>query len=300
MPARRPFTRAGFRTARRLTLLGAGAALLAVIGFRVAVAVRPGDQAGPCVVVSDVASLPDLPEASGLAVSRRHAGVLWSHNDSGGEPVIVAVDASGRVRGRVRIPVRSGDWEDISAAPCDDGDCLYIADIGDNRLTRPRLQIHRVREPALGDTVTPAPETFTAVYPDGRHNAEAAFVVAADLFIVTRDRVAALYRSSVRGPDRELRLQRVGQLDLEAVTDAETSRDGASVAVRTSHEVVLYRADVLAGGRVAPSLRIPIDGLREPQGEGVALDGATLSLASEGRPWSRAGRLITLRCTLPR
>jgi hypothetical protein len=284
-------------SARRFLLVGA--VVVAVAGLVLLVVVRPDDRAGPCVVAGDVASLPELPEASGLAVSRRHPGVLWSHNDSGGEPVLVAVDATGRVCGRVRVPVRARDWEDISAAPCDGGDCLYLADVGDNRLTRPRVQIHRLREPALGDTVTPVPETFTAVYPDGPHNAEAAFVVGAELFIVTRDRVAALYRSSVRGPDRELRLQRVGHLDLEAVTDAETSRDGASVAVRTSHDVVLYRADVLAGGRVAAYLRIPIDGLREPQGEGVALDGATLYLASEGRPWHRAGRLITLRCSLP-
>jgi hypothetical protein len=293
-------TRAGLRIGRRLTLLAAGAALLAIIGFRLVTAVRPGDGVGPCVVLAAVAALPELPEASGLAVSRRHPGVLWSLNDSGGEPVLVAVDATGRVRGRVRVPVRAVDWEDISAAPCGDGDCLYIADIGDNRQMRPSVQIHRVREPALGDVVAPPPETFTAVYQDGPHNAEALFVIGSDLFVVTRDRVGALYRATLRDSDRELRFQRIGQLDVAAVTDAETSRDGRSVVVRTSHEAVLYRADALAAGRLAPLLRIPIDGLHESQGEGAALDGTTLYLASEGRPWSRAGQLVSLRCTLPK
>jgi hypothetical protein len=46
--------------------------------------------------------------------------------------------------------------------------------------------------------------------------------------------------------------------------------------------------------------RIPIGGLREAQGEGVALDDGTLYLASEGRPWTGGGSLLTLRCTLPR
>ena len=68
--------------------------------------------------------------------------------------------------------------------------------------------------------------------------------------------------------------------------------------VRTSHEAVLYRpADLARGGNVAPYLRIPIDGLREAQGEGVALDENTLYLASEGG--RRGGTIVALRCDLP-
>lgn len=62
---------------------------------------------------------------------------------------------------------------------------------------------------------------------------------------------------------------------------------------------MLYRTGDLVLGRTAPQMRIPIDGLRELQGEGVALDASTLYLASEGKPWSRAGRLVNLSCRLP-
>jgi hypothetical protein len=76
------------------------------------------------------------------------------------------------------------------------------------------------------------------------------------------------------------------------------SRDEKSVVVRTSHEAVLYRTvDLIRGGNV-PYLRIPIDGLKEAQGEGVALDGNMLYLSSEGRPWNRSGRILSLRCNL--
>jgi hypothetical protein len=93
--------------------------------------------------------------------------------------------------------------------------------------------------------------------------------------------------------------QRIGALGLEAVTDAEATPDEQSVVVRTSGEVLLYRtADVMSGGR-RPYRRISISGLREAQGEGVALDNdGTLYLASEGRSWSRGGTFMKLRCKL--
>ena len=125
------------------------------------------------------------------------------------------------------------------------------------------------------------------------------FVVGTDLFIVTRDRIGGVYRATLSG-SRDLTFQRIGQLGLAAVTDAEASRDEKSVVVRTPREVVFYRTnDLIVGGNV-PYLRIPIDGLREAQGEGVALDGNMLYLSSEGRSWNRAGRIVSLRCDVSR
>ena len=281
----------------------AGALLLAK-SVRVA-----NESAGPCVVAAGPARLGDLPEASGLAIGRRTPGIIWSHNDSGNAEVLYALDASGHMRGRVRVPVRMRDWEDVSAARCEAprpasgqaGACLYIADIGDNGLARRRVQIYRVAEPAPSDAETVPPEVFQATYADGRHNAEAMFVIGTEMFIVTRDRTAGVYRAARADDDpHAVVFQRIGELGLEAVTDAEATPDERSVVVRTSGEVLLYRtADLIQGGRRAPYRRISIAGLREVQGEGVALDNnGTLYLASEGRPWSRAGTFMTLRCKL--
>jgi hypothetical protein len=98
---------------------------------------------------------------------------------------------------------------------------------------------------------------------------------------------------------RELTLTPICDLGLSAVTDADASRDGKSVVVRTSHEAALFRTDDLIRGVNAPYRRIPLDGLKEAQGEGVALDGNMLYLSSEGRPWNRAGRFLSLRCDWP-
>jgi hypothetical protein len=245
-------------------------------------------------------SLPDVDEASGLAVSRQYPGVLWSHNDSGNATVLFALDTAGAVRGRVQVPADTRDWEDVSIARCGDHDCVYIADIGDNRLVRPRVYIYRVPEPAPQDPRTDTPTVFRARYADGAHNAEAMFVAGDNFFIVTRDRTGRVYRAQVpASPQHELVFEHVGDLGLAAVTDAETSRDDNTVIVRTSHEAVLYRAADVLQQRFVPYLRVPLDGLKERQGEAVALDGNMIYLASEGPRFSGGGSFVSLRCAFP-
>jgi hypothetical protein len=265
-----------------------------------AAALSPKRTVGPCTRTGDPAMLRDVPEASGLAVSRRSEGLIWTHNDSGNDPVLFAIDATGTVQGRVRLPISTRDWEDISAAPCPAGNCLYISDIGDNELVRKSVRLFRVPEPDPQARQSGRPDVFTVTYPDGPHNAEASFIADGRLFIVTRDRTGGLYRStSLLGDGGDVMLERIAELGLAAVTDAEASPDQAAVVVRTADELVMYRtADLIRGGRVARGLRIPIGGLREPQGEAIALaDDGTIYLASEGRPWNPAGRLVSLRCS---
>jgi hypothetical protein len=212
--------------------------------------------------------------------------------------MLFALDRQGTLRGQVRLPIRTRDWEDISAGECASENCLYVADIGDNSASRRRIQIYRLTEPRPGDAESTAPEAFAATYTDGPHNAEAMFVIGDDLFIVTRDRTGGVYRATIAA-NHELTFKRISELDLQAVTDAEASPDERTVVVRTSHEAVLYRTEDLTRGKSTPLLRIPLDGLREAQGEGVALGEGMLFLSSEGRPWNHDGRLLTLQCTLP-
>ena len=90
----------------------------------------------------------DLPEGSGVAVSRRTLGRLWAHNDSR-EPVLVALDPMGAVVGRVRVSGATlEDWETVAIGPCPAGTCIYIGEIGDNEAKRANIQIYRVPEPA--------------------------------------------------------------------------------------------------------------------------------------------------------
>jgi len=271
-----------------LCLVGTVAALTSGVGQR--------ETPAPCQVASKK-PLPRIKEASGLTLSRRTSGVLWTHNDSG-QPVLYAFDTSGTLRGRVAVPNATVvDWEDVTAAHCPSGDCLYIADIGDNERSRSAITIYRIPEPQPADAQTAPPEVFTATYSDGAHDAEALFVVGDSLFVITKDDAGILYRIGPGGPG-QVKAERIGELGIPRVTDADVSADGKTVVVRTNNEVAFYQTAVLVAGKSPkPDLRFSVRQAKEPQGEGVAFDGnRTLYLTSEGRD---GGQLSALTCTLP-
>ncbi|KAH3855621.1 uncharacterized protein LOC127871057 [Dreissena polymorpha] len=89
-------------------------------------------------------------EASGLCASRIHAGVLYTHNDSGDRNRIFAMSTStGRRLMTIEIDgAHALDWEDIACGPCDgtSGHCIYVADTGGNAGGDANT-IYKIREP---------------------------------------------------------------------------------------------------------------------------------------------------------
>jgi hypothetical protein len=253
-----------------------------------------------CTVTSGVSPLTGAREASGIAVSRRTSGIIWSHNDSGAANLF-AFDESGNIKGRVEVTGAAvGDWEDLAVGPCRDGSCLYVADIGDNNRSRRQLTIYRIPEPRPDDkTVQPA-EAWTVTYPDGAHDAEALFVMPnGQMFLVSKEnaRSTALYRVPEPAGGSTGRLQPISQLPLDRVTGASASSDGNWVALRTNTEVVFYPAAELLAGKNPQPRRFDLRPLKEPQGEGVAFgsDGL-IYLVGEGT--GQSGTLAAIKCTL--
>jgi hypothetical protein len=252
-----------------------------------------------CTPAAGLTRLAGVSEASGIALSRRTPGIVWSHNDSG-EPVLFAFDTSGKARGRVQVSgMTVDDWEDLAVGPCAQGSCLYLADIGDNNRGRRQITIYRVPEPRPEDNATAPAEAFHAVYPDGPRDAEALFVSSGgQLFLVSKEdaRTTALYRLGQPAAGRVGKLERVTQLPLDRVTGAGASPDGSWVAIRSNEELFLYRTQELVGGGNAQPRRFDLAAVREPQGEGVAFgsDGMVY-LTGEG---SGGGTFARLRCTV--
>jgi hypothetical protein len=287
-----------------------------VVGICLLIA-RPTRAEPPsCRISSGITRLPDLPEASGLAASRRTAGVLWSHNDSG-DPFIFALTLAGAVKGRVRVTgAQVWDWEDISVGACPQGTCLYIADIGDNDRNRRSVTVYRTPEPAPVDIATEPVEMLRATYPDGPHDAEALVVLPdGELFIITKGNSdpAALYRFT--SPFRNgatVSLERVtpllpsktyGHESADArnmrITDAEASPDGRWVVLRTPRFIMFYDAREFASGTIREIYRFDVSAAHEPQGEGVALSAeGDVWLVGEGGGKSSPGTFLRLSCTL--
>jgi hypothetical protein len=256
-----------------------------------------------------------LPEASGLALSRRTPGVIWSMNDSSA-PVVIALNPSGQVLGTVRITgANVNNWEDVSVAPCGNGSCLYVADTGNGGGTqRNDVVIYRVPEPAPGDKATAPAEVFNAAYPeDEDHEAEAVFVANGQLYLVTKGHPSWMFRFPRTMPPGSLvTLERVGQVPTERflkdtirrqtrITDAETSPDGNWVAMRTNKALLLYRTSDVIAGNLSHFWHADLRSLDETQGEGVAMtDAGDVYLAGEGGGHGLPGTFAHIKCQLPK
>jgi hypothetical protein len=256
-------------------------------------------------VPTEVGAAPTgLTEASGLAASRAHAGVLWSHDDSGGAPEVFALGADGSDQGRVSVSgAPAVDWEDIALLAGRDGgaDRLVIGDIGDNpgsgeRDTVPArlVVVDEPAPPGAGASGASSSATVVAVaYPDGARDAETVLADprTGDVFVVSKQwdgdptgvyRVPSLTTSST-----PVTMERVASVGGEAVlaTGGDVSPDGSIVALRTYPDVRLWDRgpdDTVAQALARPpACTVPV---AERQGEAVAFtaDGRGFVTISEG------------------
>jgi len=262
-----------------------------------------------CHPVADPVALPPgLEESSGVAPGRE-PGVVWTHNDSGGEPVLWAVDVRGGLKGRVRLGgAESVDWEGLAIGPCGEDRCLYVADTGDNLEVRESPTIYRIPVPAAADDTVRA-RALPVRLPDGPRDVEALLALPDEgLLLVTKGRnhPVTVYRyPPPQRPGERITLEEVQvltdgpRLPYDRVTGGAADPEGRVAALRTMELLIFYRVD---GNRLSPlpGGRVRLRSLREPQGEAVAFLGAdTVVLTSEaGRGGSR-GQLRLLRCPAP-
>ncbi|MCG6955693.1 MAG: hypothetical protein LJF04_06850 [Gemmatimonadetes bacterium] len=260
-----------------------------------------------------------LDESSGLAVSRAHPGVYWSHNDSGDRPRLYAIDDSARLLGTWRVRgAHAVDWEDISLGPCPGGvahtapACLYVADMGDNDRQRTNHEIYIVAEPDPGDSVHAVPlrGRLRFRYPDVAHDAEALAVHPdGGLVVVTKGRTPTilLYRlgktevadavaadTLITLPPGVVMPIKPNRMRGRVVTGADFNPDGTVLAVRTYSEIYFYRWPI--EDKPVEAYPTCFLGALEPQGEGVAFEQTdTLLLTSESVAVLR-GALLRVRC----
>ncbi|MFE9368337.1 WD40 repeat domain-containing protein [Streptomyces sp. NPDC006711] len=229
---------------------------------------------------------PRIKESSGLAASRIHPGVYWTHNDSGDGPYVYAVDAkTGRTVARVTLEGvgRPRDVEAISIGP--DGD-IYVGDIGDNLDGAwSHVWIYRFHEPARLQDQTVKATQYVVQYADGPRNAEALMVhpKTGRVYIASkRESGGNLYEGpatlSASGTNV---FRKVGEVPW--VTDGAFSPDGTKLALRGYFALAEYAwkggsGDPLGDWHAVPGTPVQ----RQSESVTYTPDGAALMVGSEG------------------
>jgi hypothetical protein len=241
-------------------------------------------------------------ESSGLVASRTYSGVFWTHNDSGDEARLFAIDASGALVGEFHVAgATHRDWEDIAA---DDAGHLYVGDFGNNSNDRRDLVVYRIPEPdPFADSATARADRALRfryadqdAYPDPERrnfDAEALFWMDGELYLFTKQRSdpgTKLYRLPVKTTGDELALEPVARFVLPSDKRAYQATaadyqlvDGGLLALLTFGGIYLFERDDESGALFRPIHRIALTPRRIGQVESLAWDGDALLFGNEQR-----------------
>lgn len=251
----------------------------------------------------------ELLEISGLVASRQTPGVLWAHNDSGAQAELLAFTQAGLQMRLSLSDIEAIDWEDLAMATCpkSDGDCLWVADMGNNLKNREVLSVIVVEEPESGSAAdgiaaeeTRAPQAvYTFSYPDDTMDAEALLVSPqGDRFYIlekTDGDTARVFSSpSPLTPDSTMTLVELTTMESpgepipygKMITGADLHPTGSRMAVRCYTGTWEFRFEAGQGlehlGEITPTY-VALGPLEEVQGEAVAYgaSGMDLFTASE-------------------
>lgn len=254
-------------------------------------------------------SSPEITESSGIVASRCNQGVFWTHNDSGDEAFIFAINFNGEKLGTWKVTgAKNYDWEDIATFKAASGECyLYIGETGNNTRASAEFAIYRVKEPMVNGMTdsnrkNPLPtETADIIkfeYPDMRHDAETLLVhpQTGDIYILTKRLTGAsgVYKlSGDYSPDKLNRLEKIADFSVPAIpngflTGGDIFADGRRIVI--CDYFAAYEISLPAGSKSFDEIwkqkpvKIDLGGERK-QGESIcySLDGKSIYAGSEGK-----------------
>ncbi|MGW0814290.1 WD40 repeat domain-containing protein [Streptomyces viridiviolaceus] len=225
---------------------------------------------------------PRITESSGLAASRLHPGVYWTHNDQDNGPYLYAVDGgTGETVARIALS-GVGTPRDVEAISIGPDNRIFVGDIGDNDgVTWPYVWIYELPEPTELKDQTVRATQYVVKYEDGPRDAESLVVhpKTGRVYIIDKQEDGGhLYEGPAKLSASGTNLFRpTAAVDLWA-TDAAFSPDGERLAVRGYFGGIWYDWN---DGRIERKGRLSV-----PLGQGESAtyttDGKKLLLGSEG------------------
>ncbi len=238
-------------------------------------------------------------EASGLAASRRNPGVYWTHNDSGDQNRIYALNSAAQHVGTFTIDgFASRDWEDIAVGPGPSAgvNYIYVGNIGDNSAVYDLKYIARFPEPSVASTTPPTTSTvfgaeiITFQYPDGRRDAETLMVDpwTKDIYIVSkRENQVNVYRAAYpQSTSSVITLEYVRTLpDVGWAVGGDISPAGDRIVIKKGSTVYHWcRGATQTVGQALSVTPVEVPYVQEQQGEAICwrADGNGYLTLSEG------------------
>ncbi|WP_194776760.1 hypothetical protein [Pararhodonellum marinum] len=236
----------------------------------------------------------EIDEASGLVFSRRHPNRIYTHNDSGGEPVVYVLDEQGKSVSEILLKdTKNRDWEDIAIGPgpLKETSYVYVGEIGDNNAQYASVKLFRFPEPkSLDLDQSVEVETWELTYPDGARDAETLMVDPwnGDIYILSkRDSANTLYKMAAEDFGKaDVQMQEVMRLPFTMSVAGDISANGKQILIKNYWTVFYWERN--EGEPVEEALKrkpIQLPYNPEPQGEAIGFhpDGNAFFTLSEKR-----------------
>jgi hypothetical protein len=223
----------------------------------------------------------EIDEASGMAFSRTHGGLIYTHNDSGGGRKVFVIDSIGKGLGVFKLKgVWNRDWEDIAVGPGPDPNLnyVYVGEIGDNQAKYTNIFIYRFPEPQqFIEGMEVEPEILKLSYPDGAKDAETLMVdpISKDIFILSkRDSMNILYKTTQEAFEiKEAVLEKVIELPFTMSVAGDISADGKEILIKNYFTVYYWQRnenETIGQALARDPLILPYK--PEPQGESIGFE----------------------------
>jgi hypothetical protein len=196
-----------------------------------------------------------MPEASGLASSRVHPGLLYTHNDKGNANRLFCIGEDASYRGYFWVwGTANRDWEDICIGPGPQPglNYIYLGDIGDNDSQYEQIIINRFVEPYplpqqkgfVSSIPAEQVERIILQYPDGPKDAETLMIDpwTKDLYIVTkREARSSLYRAPYPHSTTSVSLlEKVAEFPFNRALAGDISGDGKQIVIKTDRRLYYW------------------------------------------------------------
>lgn len=245
---------------------------------------------GPCAAYSParrVGATPDaLLELSGLVASRKHAGIYWSHNDSGQAFELFAIREDGTIAAQIPLTgAQNIDIEDIALGPCGADTCIFLGDIGDNREVRTNVALYRLKEPEALSNAPLAVEVQSFSYTDGAHNAESLIVdpSTGTPYVITKGAgsLGGVYKVQGSSAANIGTIKAPNNSD-QVSTAADVHRDSTRVLIRTYGHLWELRGTSLEQALSATPVEVPAASQIQSEAVAYTSDGRGYLVGSEG------------------